>query len=299
MIASVRLLAASLGVFAGPARAQVPDITVTGTRPTPEAIRQHATDFVKATGVALGDLPAARWVDPVCPRVLGLADDYARIVEAKLREIATDAGIKVARAPCTPNIAVSFALDAGAVVQTIAAKSPKRLAEVPAAGVAALKNGTAPIRWWYSTEPRDRDGSPPVAGPPPWSTGNAEGGGSVIPTGDGISNILHYSSSLVGTGTIRALRLATVVVDINRTHGLPLASVASYAAMVALAEMRPGVAGGAGSVLGLFGGSGGGDPPRSPTAWDFAFLRAVYHLPLDRRAEQQRRMLVRDLVEAK
>ncbi len=284
-------------LLAVPARAAppdaAPDITVTGTRATPEAIRQHAIDFVHATGIALGDRPTARWLDPVCPRVLGIADSYARIVEAKVREVATDAGIEVAKDKCTPNIAISFALDAGAVVQTIAARSPKRLAEVSAAGVAALKDGTAPIRWWYSTEPRDRDGSPPVAGPPPWSMGNAEGGGSVIPTGDGISNVLHYSSSLVGTGTIRALRLATVVVDINRTNGLPLASVASYAAMVALAEMRPGVAGGAGSVLGLFDG---GDPPRSPTAWDIAFLRAVYRLPLDRRAEQQRRMLVGSLV---
>ena len=269
------------------------DITVTGVRATPEAIRQHATDFVKATGIALGDLPAARWIDPVCPRAFGIADPYARIVEAKLRSIAADAGIAVAKEKCTPNIAITFALDAGEIVQAIVAKSPKRLAEVPVAQVAALKNGAAPIRWWYSTEPRDKDGSPPVPGPPPWSLGTGEGGRSSIPDRDGITFVNHYNSSLVGTETVRALRTATVVIDMKRTQGLPLSSVASYAAMVALAEMRPSVAGGAGSILGLFEG---GELARGPTTWDIAFLRAVYKLPLDRRAEQQRRMLIRDLV---
>ena len=90
------------------------------------------------------------------------------------------------------------------------------------------------------------------------------------------------------------LRSATVVVDVTRTDGLPLAAVASYAAMVAFAELRPGAAP-PGSVLGLFAGA---PVERDPTAWDLAFLRALYRLPLDRTARRQRGLLVSDLVTA-
>ena len=41
-----------------------PPIIVSGRE-----LRDRVTDFVRGTGVARGDTPAARWVDPVCPRV--------------------------------------------------------------------------------------------------------------------------------------------------------------------------------------------------------------------------------------
>lgn len=291
MSVRVRWLVMLAGLVAATAGAQTSDITVTGTRQTPAAIRQHATDFVRTTGIALGDLPTARWVDPVCPHLIGLADQYAAIVEAKVRAIATEAGIQAATAPCQTNVAVVFAADGGTLVRDLVGRAPRRFAGVRPAAIATLTDGSAPIRWWYTTEVRDKDGRGGNAEPPP--AFGLNGTGSSLPVGEDTTFLQHSSTSLVSTETIRVLRSATVVIDIKRTEGLPLASVASYAAMVALAEMRPGAAGGVGSVLGLFDG---GDPPRSPTAWDIAFLRAVYRLPLDRRAEQQRRVLIGDLV---
>jgi hypothetical protein len=143
-------------------------ITVTGTRETPAVVHQHAIDLVHATGVAAGEVAAARWIDPVCPRVIGITDKAAaQMVEATVGSVAAD--------------------------------------------------------------------------------------------------------------------------------GLPLSAVASFAAMVALAEIRPGAAP-PDSVLGLFAG---GAVLRSPTAWDVAFLRALYRLPLDRTAQRQRGRLVTDLVAAR
>src|SRR5688572_17399173 len=70
--------------------------------------RDRAAEFVRATGVANGDTPVARWVDPVCPRVMGLREDAARVAENKMRAIATQAGIEVADQDCDTNIVVSF-----------------------------------------------------------------------------------------------------------------------------------------------------------------------------------------------
>ena len=49
-----------------------PDVVVTGERRTPDEVRREAQAYVRALGVAEGSRPAARWADPVCPRVLGL-----------------------------------------------------------------------------------------------------------------------------------------------------------------------------------------------------------------------------------
>lgn len=282
-------------LLAARAAADPDTITVTGTRLSPAAIHARATAFVHATGVAAGEVPAARWADPVCPRVVGIADPAAaRLVEVKLRSVAADAGIAVAPAPCRANLAVIFAPDGGAVVRDIVARSPRRLSGLTPAAVAALTGGAAPIRWWYTSEVRDKDGTPASSSsPPPRLFGPAEGGGSGLAGNEDTTFVQHYNTSLVSTEDVRVLRSATVVVDVARTDGLPLSAVASYAAMVAFAELRPGAAP-PGSVLGLFAG---GTVERSPTAWDIAFLRALYRLPLDRQARRQRGMLVAELVD--
>src|SRR5688572_7676570 len=126
-------LAAGLGItlaaaVAPPAPAPPAEesIVVTGTPLTREEIRRRAVEFVRGSGVASGNTPAARWSDPVCPRVLGLTADQAYAVEARIRAIADATGIKAARAPCESNIAISFTPDAAAVVREVERRSPRR-----------------------------------------------------------------------------------------------------------------------------------------------------------------------------
>ncbi len=278
-------------LMAGVKAAQVPSeaIVVTGTRRSAAVLRAQATAYVRVTGIAAGAIPAARWLEPVCPRVIGLTDEATRAVDAKLRQVAADAHVPVEPAACRANIAVVFALDGGAVVRRIISRSPRRLTGVPPAIVAALSHGPAPIRWWYATEIRDKDGVAATATSP-----LGLGFGGMNPDNEELSFVQHESSSLISTGDVRALRSATIIVDVTRTTGLPLAAVASYAAMVALAELRLGAAP-ADSVLHMFAG---GAALRSPSTWDMALLRALYRLPLDRDARSQRGLLTVDLVAA-
>lgn len=255
--------------------------------------RREIHDFVRELGVANGQRTAARWVDPVCPTVTGLAPAHAAIVETRVRTIAREAGARVARQRCEPNIVIAFSGDGGALARAIRSRAPARLSEVPVTDRAPLFEGRAPIRWWYSTEARDSSGVSASSILPPWSAGNGEAGGSVLPMNDNSTAINHYNPSLVSTRTMRALQAATVVVDANLAAGQTLSSIADYVALIALAEIqldaRP-----ANSVLGLFSNP---EAPRRMSQRDETFLKALYRLPLDRRARQQRARLVDDMVE--
>jgi hypothetical protein len=140
---------------------------------------------------------------------------------------------------------------------------------------------------------RSRDGMAARSAPPPWTEGNAEGGGSMIP--NGLPTLQQYGSSIVSTQAARVLTSATVLVDVDRVEGMPLDSVASYAALVAFAEIRATDFAPSGSILGLFEAE---SDLRELTELDMAFLSALYRLPLDRNGRRHRGILVRALVAA-
>jgi hypothetical protein len=263
-----------------------------------QELRHRVTEFVRDTGVARGATPAARWVDPVCPRVLGLSEEGARAAEARIRSIALEAGVEVAREPCDSNVVVTFAQDAGALVREIDRRTPRRLAEVPTAARQALLTGSSPVRWWYMTETRGRHagsgrggtGTGAMTTP---ATHDGSGAGSAL--GSEVPTMMHYENSIVSTLTNRVLTSASVVVDQGAVMGMRLDAVAAYAALVALAEIRSADSAPEGSILTLFAKS---NPPRGLTWQDMAFLRALYRLPLDREARLHRSLLVGEMVAA-
>lgn len=273
-----------------------PTIVVTGKREAPVEMKDRATAFVRLTGVAAGDRAAARWEDPICPRVIGIAVAYGKIVEDRLHRIATDAGVLVARQPCRTNIAVAFTTDAAKLVRTVSARSSRQLAEVSAPRRRALLRGSAPVNWWYRTELRSKDGAPAGGDPPVWASGNSEHGGTVISADSDASMLTQYNSSIISTQGIRALKTATVIIDIDRARGVSLDAVADYAALVSLAEIGSADSPPPQSILNLFDDKAA---TNELTPWDTAFLRALYRLPLDRAARQQRGFIVREMVSAR
>jgi hypothetical protein len=271
-------------------------IVVTGDRLTPGQARQRAVEFIAATGVAAGDTPVARWVDPVCPKAVGLAERHAAVVERRMRQIAGEAGIRVGPEGCQGNIEVWFTENSDEVLRQFQARAPRRLAQVTGANRDRLLADRQPIRWFYSTDLRSRHGMGSHSSGPNWINicGSATGAGSGIP--NGVPSVYHYNSSMVSSQAVRALVDAVVVIDVSRIERMPLEAVAAYAAMVAFAEIRQSDFAATGSILGLFEDDPGA--PRALTAWDMAFLRVLYRLPLDRDARRHRGILVRDLLAA-
>ena len=262
-------------------------ITVNALLPEKTA-RELAVGFVRATGVAAGETPAARWTAPICPEVLGLEDIGKRAAEAKIRRVAAAVGADVAPDGCKRNIIVSFTSDGGAVARKIVEREPRRVANLSPQARSAVLTGAAPVRWLYTAETRARHGGEQTmasnAGKSGPATHDGSGGGSAIGGG-----LMHYESSIISTLTNRVLTSAIVIIDTDEAMGRRLDALAAYAALVALAEIRNADAAPVGSILTLFESSA---PPRDLTAQDMAFLRALYRLPLDRQAMQHRGQLV-------
>jgi len=264
------------------------EIVVTGTALSRAEARRQATEFVDRVGIVTGQTPAARWIDPVCPRAFGLDAARAAMVEQRLRAHAASVGAKLAKPGCTTNLAVIFTADAGSMVKKIARRSTSTLDEIAPAGRQALLAGAAPIRWWYDTEARGKDGQRNIG--MAYAMAGLEEGGA-LPGGGG--TVLQYRSSVVSTLSVRSIRSATIVVDVERAGGVPLAAVGDYAAMVGLAEIRQVDSPPAGSILALFDAAAA---PPSLTDRDLALLRGLYAMPLDRLARQHRQMLVGEML---
>lgn len=294
-IVSVLAMALTIAAAPGSANFQTVDqtIIVKATRLDPEQARQRAVDFVKSTGVANGQKQVARWVVPVCIKVIGVSPSQAARVANLMRGVAREANMPVARRGCEPNISVNFAADAGEVVRQIYARRPRRFDEASPTQRKQLLYGSAPVRWWYATEMTDRDG---VKGHNMTATfiTSADASNGVFSLPDGMPTTQQYNSgSHVRTPTVRSLYGATVIVDAMKAGRTSIDSIAAYAAMVAFAEMEAD-APPTDSILGLF------QPQSVDTAltdWDMAFLKSLYRMPLDRRSLIQRGHLVEALLD--
>lgn len=277
-------------------------IIVRGTRIDPAEARQRAVEFVKRAGVAKGEKQVARWVVPICIKVIGIQDVQAERVERTMLNIAREANMPIAGDKCEPNITVSFTPDAGQVVRHIQARRPHQLSELSFADRERILTGDAPVRWWYATQMLDRDGVKSNNISAPWLTGG--GGAGVqgtgadpvsLPMNDGVTATQQYNSgSNVRSPTVRSLYGATVVIDAPKADDAPVDAIAAYAAMVSFAEMDASDPPPPDSILGLF------QPDRAETSltdWDLAFLKSLYRMPLDRRSRIQRGHLVEALLD--
>ncbi len=270
-------------------------IVVQGERLSRQAAHERALGFVRTTGVASGETPAARWVDPVCPDVVGLVESAERAAEARIRRIAASIGAPVAPEGCERNIVITFAPDGAALARQIAQVAPRRLSQLTPSAREQVTTGAAPIRWWYTTDVRGRHGSRSGegAGGAGGTDQSVQGGGYGARLGG--TGLMHYESSVVSTLTNRVITSAIVIIDEDEVMGRRLDSLADYAALVALAEIRGVGATPEGSVLSMFTAP---DAARNLTPQDIAFLRALYHLSLDRQAMQHRGALIGGIADA-
>lgn len=283
----MRAISALALVLAGsPASAQSGDtINVIGRKP--EEVRREAQAFVRAIGVA--DTPVARWIEPVCPKIVGVSSEIAERITRRLRAVADQVGVRMARGACDSNLMISFTTDAGAVVKQIATRLPDSFKDLTMPQRAALQRGDAPIRWWHVTQTRTKDGMGDMGNEaPPAAKLDGPGG---VPLGGEVHQ--QYRSSIAGTQMIRVLRAATIVIDVNKAEGTPLDSVIDLAALAGFAEIRSGGEPPPNSILALYAPEG----PKQLTQLDLNFLTTLYRLPLDRTAIAHRGLLIKGLID--
>lgn len=287
------LMSLSLSVCSGPAGAAESDtIVVNGQRLTKEEARARATDFVRRLGVVQGDRPAARWASRICLKVKGVSTDIAHIVETRMTSTIQAVGARAATGNCTTNLLVAFVSDGQELAALVNERQPASMTDFQGPERRELLEGDAPVRWWYTIAYGSSDGDILSSTPSPVTSGNVEGGGSILP--DGVPTGGSYAPSLVRSQVIRLIRAATVIIDVNRAEGITLNAAADYAAFVGLAEVRRNSPVAVRSIINLFSPEYGSE---SLTDWDLWFLTKLYTIPLNRLGRLQRGYLVKALVD--
>lgn len=257
-------------------------IVVEGRSMTRKQARAEARGMINALGAPLASDQYARWHMPVCPKVLNLRPEHARIITERIREVAGAAGAKVGKPGCKSNILIAFSEDAGALYRKMSLRNGFLFHSYFIGPVTheALKGPDLPVRWFYYTHTES------MAGIPFWPTETANMFG--FPDGFGINtSTLDGTVGYIGSRARVAINTAVVLVDVRRAEGVSLDSLASYIAMASLAGQRvPAGAVVVPSITNLFVG---GDAQTSRLSeWDQAYLKALYSTPpnLQRRAQR-------------
>lgn len=137
------MLSVALALAVAPVPAG-PEIEVRAERLTERQVEARARDFVRNVLPAPSFGRYARWTQPVCPRVTGIADVYAAIVEARVRAAATAAGVPLARPGCRTNLSITFGEDAKVTAGVIPRRKPKQVAKLDRVQRDRLLNSALP-----------------------------------------------------------------------------------------------------------------------------------------------------------
>jgi hypothetical protein len=247
-----------------------------------QTVEERATAFVNEVGAPPPGAGLARWSGSVCVGVANLASPYSQLVADRVSDVAAHLGLGIGEPGCRANIMIVFADDASDVARKLVNDDKPGFmpatsrVNLGADALDAFKNSERPVRWWHVSMPVDVDtGRPPAI--------------TTIRTADGdeIEVPVSYVRQMSRTrsGIRNDLQRVIIVVDVTRLMGANLASVADYAAMIAMAQVNPDVdVAGQDSILSLFSSQRTAD---ALTEWDINYLQALYGATPDRVFERQ------------
>ena len=268
----IRSLIAALMLTAGPVAAQAQqsappsasargsDIIVTGQRPSTKAEIRHLTSQVMKIGDAAEAV--ARFDQPVCPSVVGMAAEFDDRVAKRIKDDAREAGISVGKDGCRPNITVVFIENGQALVREIRRAHADLFGDMDPHAIKRLADDPGPIHSWTITETTSRDGDKLRVG---------------TTTGVRAPELQVRTASIIELTTKRNILTTILIVDIPAAIGKGLNQIADYAAMRTLAETRGSVGNGGvqDTILRLFN-PGDRPAPAGLTGFDRNYLRALY-----------------------
>lgn len=249
---SAFLIAAATIAPAQP-RAAEPAIVVTGEAPLSPAATARAIDAITVSK----NLRLARYHDAVCPLVIGVRADAARVIEDGIRAVAKQAGAPVAAGRCDGNLVVVITRDANAMFRDIRATRPQWLNGLSATEVNALARENGPVRAWWSTTLRNEDGV---------AQGSVDRGSP--------QSLQVRSASILAAPTREQIDGSVIIIEQSAAAGKTLVQLADYAAMRGLARARPPADADVPTVLNLF--SDKARAPAAMTRFDIGYLKALY-----------------------
>jgi hypothetical protein len=231
-----------------------------------------------------GNEPMARFETEVCPRVVGLPQDYAGVVEARIRNVALAAGSRIAAGGCEPNLTVIVAENGAEALASLRKKRTLLFAAMTNSEILRLRRSRGPVWNWYSVDQKRSDG-----GSVEHVTMISYDGAPPQPVSPHAYIASNVSMSRLTVPVRLDLTLSFIILDKRSLDGLTLAQVGDFSAMLGLSMINYERVGSLrqDSILRLFmeESPGGAD---AATAFDLAYLKGVYAgeaaLSFDRRA---------------
>ncbi|GAA0268213.1 hypothetical protein GCM10009127_04970 [Alteraurantiacibacter aestuarii] len=207
----------------------------------------------------LGD-PLARFEEPICPGIIGLQEDFATAMVARIRENAERIGLATANMEsCDANLIIAFFDDGRSYFQRLADERGYLFLPLSVSERRELIEEAGPARAWITTETRTRDGM---------VVGRRENMDD-LPTAR-----VMAAHSRIYVPIRREITSSMVVIDRAAVSGLSVNQLADYATLRGIAQTYPESDEGAASILTLF--DSGADAPAGLTEFDSAYLERLY-----------------------
>jgi hypothetical protein len=169
----------------------------------------------------------ARWKDPVCFNVYGLAPAIAYAMKRRMKEVAHHVGAPLdASESCTPNVTIIFTSDPDATRQSIWEVRPWL---VP--GLGMIRNRVRqeqPIQAWYAGLLRGPNGRRIL-----WDGYDED---FYYSTGFGAGFVENPMMSRLNSGIETEIGAVTIIVDSKAILGMTLGALADHFALLSLAE---------------------------------------------------------------
>jgi hypothetical protein len=260
MLIPIAMALAAQTAAASPAAPQpdTSEIVVQGTRIGKQQIR----DFVKSvTDVPYGG-QVARFHAAACPSAVGLSPAFNAAVVERMRKVASAAGVRLARPPCTPNVFLIVTSDKTSAIEALEQKYPAYFDGLSSKDVHRLAFSPDPAVAWQVRSRLSADGDL-LEKPAGTDTYRVQG---------------TFNPSRIKTSTKPTFMASLVVVDIKAAAGLTTTELADYAAMRAFAAADPGrvLKTGVPTILGVLGQPDSAALPITLTYWDLGLLKALY-----------------------
>lgn len=236
-------------------------IIVRGVETTHEEVARQARDITQTTALRHAPLPRFEG-DRLCPGVIGLKRDFASLMVDRLRANAQRFGLWMTEddGTCQPNFIVAFVDDGQDVLNHIRDRWYWLFADMPRHERIELLKDDGPVHVWTTMRTRTAGGMPVPTDQYGRQRRAISGGGLWA----GMGNVRE---DIVGV---------LVLFDRDEVRGMTLAQLADYATMRGLTRTRPAGSDGQAleTILALFDTEA--TPPAELTAFDSAYLGAVY-----------------------
>jgi hypothetical protein len=275
--AALRVLVGISVVQSGAAYANPDDQTIVVQGRT---LRSQVQSFVQKLTPNAGYDQLGRFVQDVCPAVVGLPENWADDIVARIRRVAGAVGANVAKQNCSPNLVLLVAHDKRTAIGQLRNGALGVFRDLPSADIRKLMETPGPTAAWQISSRLGADGMPltmvrvnPTDGP-----------------NDAVPLVRGSFLSRTNMQIIRQFDMSLVIVEAQALDQVDTRQLADYVVMRGLAGTGTvAVDLPASSILQLF--SPGVTPvqaPESVTWWDVAFLKSLYASSNSVSADQQR-----------